>query len=221
MKWDIRPGKEITDYLNGCAGFKSAGTPVPDEPVKNCLDAFNEWNERKKKMWGENMAVDEAYEMSAEFAPRPKTQGEIQELLDAIPEEAVDCAGLFVSYCVNEVYPYDEIELRVDRPLDYLGARNMGKKWKLAGDVGEGSGYGMKRGEIIIEGNAGSYTGTCMKGGKIVVNGNAGVAVGHWMSGGEIRLNGESYGSITDVEVGNIYHKGRRVYEGHGRAAVK
>jgi formylmethanofuran dehydrogenase subunit C len=53
-------------------------------------------------------------------------------------------------------------------------------------------GYGMTRGEIVIEGDVGAHTGAFLSGGEITVLGNAGDWVGAHMSGGSIVVEGDA-----------------------------
>lgn len=129
--------------------------------------------------------------MAKEYGPLPKTEGEIQALLDLIPEEAADDAGVFISYLVNEVYPYDEIELRTGKPIGQLGTRNSRKRWVIIGEVGDDAGCDMKGGELLVGGNAGAFVGTGRE-------------------GGEIHLCGD-YENISGEGKGTVYHKGKLI----------
>ncbi|MCW3994779.1 MAG: formylmethanofuran dehydrogenase subunit C [Candidatus Bathyarchaeota archaeon] len=53
-------------------------------------------------------------------------------------------------------------------------------------------GYGMKTGEIVVNGNAGMHLGEKMAGGRIVVNGNAGQWTGSSMKKGLIEIHGNA-----------------------------
>ncbi len=214
-RWKLKPDKEIMDYLEGDGRerirlFQSPERePEIDGPdVNNYVKVFNEWN---SKVWNQNgVGLGKAYLRIEKFGPLPSSQAEIQALADAMPEEDAEAAGLFISYLVNRVYPYDEIELKINKPFCHLGIGNKKKKWKIVGDAGDHIGGGFEGGEMTIYGNTGGGTGVYMKGGKIVVNGNAGGSVGERMTGGEIYLNGDYY-SLGDVKGGSVYHKGHNL----------
>ncbi len=226
-RWKLKPDKEMMDYLekadrSGCIperfNVDEAGNveTQPAKPktgfdAKDYLNAFSEWNERKTELWGQNgLDVGKAYDMTKEFGPLPKTQEEIQALLDLIPEENASPAGVFISYLVNEVYQYDKIELKISKPFCHLGICNEKKKWKIVGDTGDHTGGGFSGGEMTVYGNTGRGTGVYMKGGKIAVNGNVGGSVGECMTSGEIHLNGD-YESLGDLKGGSIYHNGHNL----------
>lgn len=220
-KWSLKPDKELMDYLEKNGNERGLifepskdTTPKPNEAgacktinAAGYLKAFNGWNERKDKLWHGGIDVPKAYEMTGECSPFPKTEMEIQALLDLIPEKSVNHAGVFISYIVNEVYQYDAIELRTNKPIGHLGTRNSRKRWVIIGDVGDDAGCDMKGGELLVAGNAGNALGICMKGGKIIVNGNAGRFVGAARYGGEIHLCG-TYESIYAEKEGAVYHEG-------------
>lgn len=219
-KWAPKPSQELRSYLDGAG--KDVGTP-PAEPnpefgSKDYLKAFDGWNERNGLSNG--IAVPKAYEMTGECSPLPKTEMEIQALLDLIPEKSIDHAGVFISYIVNEVYPYDEIELRTRKPIGFLGTKNASKKLTIMGNAGDHVGTSMTGGELVIKGNSGNDIGWCMDGGKITVEGSAGWRVGENRSGGEIHLLGdfESIGdrrydtSKTVRKTGAVYHNGEQIY---------
>lgn len=208
-RWTPKPDKGIMSYLEEGGNVETLrAEPRPGVDVRSYLEAFNDWNERKERLWNGGLDLEKAYGLVGKCGSLPKTESEIQELLYAIPEKDANHAGVFISYVVNEVYPHKEIELRVERPFGKLGTLNREKKWRLIGDVGEDIGCAMTGGEIIIEGNAGDCIGICMKGGKITVNGNAGGGVGAGRYGGEIHLHG-TYETISPEKEGRIYHNGR------------
>ncbi len=134
-----------------------------------------------------------------------------------IPEKDVHHAGVFISYVVNEVYPYDEIELRVNMPVGRLGTYNTGKKWAITGNVGQGTGCEMSAGEILVRGSSDCHLGLRMNGGKIIVEGHAGMLVGIGMKSGEIRINDSYESAGYHIEGGGIYCRGKRIYE-NGKA---
>lgn len=221
-RWALGPSEDMAAYLGEA---KSAETP-PAEPkpepetedMKDYLKTFNEWRERKTEMWGEDyelwswgdMHGDKAYQMINECGPLPKTKEKIQELLNTIPEKDAQYAGVFISYCVNEVYPGEEIKLRITRPVGYLGTKNSRKKWVIRGHAGRYVGVDMTGGEVCVEGNVEHYAGRSMKGGKIIVEGNAGNGVGLDMHGGEIHLHG-NFESTSNIQGnGKIYYKGEQ-----------
>lgn len=207
-RWATKPSQDVVSYL-GEAGPDATAQPTGLETeldAKDFLEAFNEWNKRKEKLWNGGLDVGKVYAMVSEYAPLPKTEREIQALLDLIPDEAANHAGVFISYLVNEVYPYDEIELRTGKPIGKLGTHNTKKRWRIAGDVGNDAGMSMTGGELVIRGNAANSIGWCMKGGKIIVEGNAGKWIGADRKGGEIHISG-TYESIWSEKGGAIYHK--------------
>lgn len=208
-RWALEPSKDVVAYLNG----ENAKMPEPIH-IESYLKAFMEWNDRKNELWvGGGTDIDGAYELVGVCGPLPKTEMEIQGLLDVIPEEGTSGSGIFISYLVNEAYPRDEIELRTDRQIGFLGTYNSGKKWVITGNVGQGTGSEMSAGEILVRGSSDCHLGLRMKGGKIIVEGRAGALVGTGMKSGEIHING-SYESIGyHIEGGNIYCKGKQIYE--------
>ncbi len=128
----------------------------------------------------------------------------IQDFLESIGEEDFtyvtsrysDCLGGFISYCVDNVYPEDKIELILPSDINALGTLTR-KNW-------------------IIHGNAGDFVGIGMQEGLIEVNGDAGKYVADGMEGGEIHLNGnyKRIGSMsTEITGGEIYHKGKLIYK--------
>lgn len=220
-KWALKPSQELRSYLDGAGNVEPPpAEPNPEFGAKDYLKAFDEWNERKDGLYNGGIDVSKAYKMIGECSPLPKTEMEIQALLDLIPEDAADRAGVFISYLVNEVYQYDEIELRTNKPIGFLGTKNANKKLTIMGDVGDYVGTSMTGGgEIVIKGNAGNDIGWCMKGGKITVEGSAGWRVGNARRGGYIHLFGD-YESIGDSYydlwktggIGAVYHNGEQIY---------
>ena len=75
----------------------------------------------------------------------------------------------------------------------------------------------MKVGFILVKGNVGEGLGFNMHGGTIVVEGNAlveigsGNQIGEYMTGGKIEIYGK-IGSISpEFKGGEIYHRGKRI----------
>ncbi len=218
-KWAPKPSQELRSYLDGAGTVETPPAEQNTEfGAKDYLKAFNEWNERNGLSNG--IDVPKAYEMTGECSPLPKTETEIQALLDLIPEKSANHAGVFISYIVNEVYTYDEIKLRTNKPIGFLGTKNASKKLTIMGNVENKVGTSMTGGELVIKGNSGNDIGWCMDGGKITVEGSAGWRVGENRSGGEIHLLGDfkSIGdrcydtSKTGRKTGAVYHNGEQIY---------
>lgn len=217
-KWAPKPSQELRSYLDGAGNVEpQPAEPNPEFGSKDYLKAFDGWDERIETLWnGNGIDVPKAYEMAGECSPLPKTEMEIQALLDLIPETSANHAGVFISYIVNEVYPYDEIELRTRKPIGFLGTKHASKKLTIMGHVGDHVGTSMTGGELVIKGNSGNDIGWCMHGGKITVEGSAGWRVGENRSGGEIHLLGD-FESIGDrcydtSKTGAVYHNGEQIY---------
>ncbi len=218
-KWAPKPSQDMRSYLDGTGNVETPPAEHnPEFGAKDYLKALNEWNERNGLSNG--IDVPKAYEMTGKCGPLPKTEMEIQALLDLIPEKSANHAGVFISYIVNEVYPYDEIELRTNKPIGFLGTKNASKKLTIMGNVENNVGTSMTGGELVIKGNSGNDIGWCMDGGKITVEGSAGWRVGENRSGGEIHLLGDfkSIGdrcydtSKTVRKTGAVYHNGEQIY---------
>jgi hypothetical protein len=96
---------------------------------------------------------------------------------------------------------------------DQLGDTMKGGKIIVRGNSGKIAGNFMENGEIIIFGNSGDELGRKMKGGKIVVKGFVGMNIGNAMIGGEIHLNGNYISQSKDIRGGNIYHKGKLLFQ--------
>jgi len=111
---------------------------------------------------------------------------------------------------------------------DYLGNHMFSGTIIVHGNAGHDVGYGMSGGEIRINGNAGMFV-SC-KNGKILIDGNAGESLGYRMDCGEITVLGDvedklgsqmrkgaihvggDYKSLaTDIQGGDIYHKGNLI----------
>jgi formylmethanofuran dehydrogenase subunit C len=78
-------------------------------------------------------------------------------------------------------------------------------------------GFGMKSGEIIINGDAGMHLGEEMKGGKITVHGNASGWTGSMMKGGSIEIHGNAGDYLCAPYRGSVegMHGGRAVVHGN------
>lgn len=223
-RWVAKPSKEMMDYLEkaGLSGRiiepimrempRPAGADNGRVGISKYSGAFEKWTEKIRSCPSWPDMYRESYDMVGEFSPLPVTENEIQKLLDAIPYGDKDYAGVFISYCVNEVYPYDEIRLTTNKPIGRLGALNTRKKWAITGDVGPRTGSTMSGGEIVIDGHSGDELGSDMSGGRIIMDGNAGGHVGERMTGGEIHLNGDYY-SLGDLKGGRVYHNGHNLSE--------
>lgn len=123
-------------------------------------------------------------------------------------------AGYFLSALVNNCGARDFtiITQHLREPLSQLGSRNI-KNVTIYGNVGDGIGYDMKRGNITVKGDAKGWAGAFMKGGTLVVEGNVENLVGEGMTGGIISLKGR-YGTIGyTIPGGNsrVYHKGKLI----------
>lgn len=195
-----------------------------DKESQKRLFTFEKWHRK-----GEWSAFRESYETVKDYKPFQKTQDEIQELIQDFElnyDFPPHYSGVFISYCVNEVYPEKEIEIEIGMPFSFLGL-NTKKKWKIIGDTGDIIGYemyggkievignvgnrlgeNMKDGKIVVRGCAGDWIGEDMSGGTITIEGNAGQGVGYGMTGGKIFLN-RHYDSLTNChKSGEIYHRG-------------
>jgi formylmethanofuran dehydrogenase subunit C len=128
-----------------------------------------------------------------------------------LPSTTLHTAGIFISYVVNEKYLRNEVELKINHPIDYLGLYTK-KNWIIKGNVGNSLGRGMKGGKIKVEGDALTHVGEEMEDGVIEIDGDVSYYVGAGMKGGSIYLNGDFEG-ISASASGEIYHRGRRLGE--------
>ncbi len=185
--WSPRPDDNLLKYLGGGGAGGRIGeklAQVMAEPdIEDYLETFEKWN-------GKEYVNDrQAYGCVGELKPLPATVEEVHKFLD---KSRAERAGLFASYCLNEICQEDEIELHVERPHNFLGAYNSGKKWRIHGNVGDRAGLGMSGGEFVVEGSAGQSFCREMSGGKAVLYGSAGNDAGSGMKGGELQVNGSA-----------------------------
>ncbi len=210
-QWNPKPGDEVLKYLdgggigaNGKIGEKLAQAMVEPD-MEDYLETFERWN-------GNHYSSDKyssdkkAYESVGNFKPLPATVDEVEEFLDRTENSR---AGLFASYCLNEIYSEDKIELKVEKPHNYLGAYNSGKRWRIHGNVGNQAGFEMSGGELVVDGNAGHHFCGNMSGGKAVLYRSAGEFAGTGMRGGELQVNGSVRGYA-----GNRMQDGRITVQG-------
>lgn len=167
---------------------------------KRRLDALEKWLENAgerennfRNIFGRSPTRKEFYNSVRYSSPLPSAEEGIQSLIRDIEakytEESCDMRpiGVYLSYIVNEVYPAEEIRIKLTKTFGRLGIFNSKKKWIIDGDV--------------------DSVGQHMSSGKITVNGDGGYFIGDDMQGGEIHLNGD-YMSISDnVKGGKIFHK--------------
>lgn len=170
--WRLRPAAETLDYLESVE-------------LEKWLESFEKWNRSKYQ------SDEEAYEAVREFESLPETPKDIQTFLGAVGD-GDRRAGLFASYCINELCRETEMELEIDKPFDYLGAYNDGKSVKINGDAGAHAGSGMRAGKLEVSGTAEDFVGEKMRGGKIAVYGNVKDYAGKEMEGGGIEIRGSA-----------------------------
>ena len=121
--------------------------------------------------------------------------------------------GFYLSYLINKSNDYkfiiytNHLATKVDR----IGYKNNGKYITVKGDAGDEVGNSMKDGKVNVFGNAGDYVGWSMKGGKIIIKGDVGDHLGSNLSGGEIHVYGDYRLLPSDINGGNIYHKGKLI----------
>lgn len=96
---------------------------------------------------------------------------------------------------------------------DYLGSKMENGKITMHGKTGNFAGQYMKGGLIDLLSDAGISLGSCMEGGKIILRRNAGINAGQGMKGGTIEIWGEAKSIFVDKNKGEIYYKGKRIYE--------
>ncbi len=179
--------------------------------IEEVINTFNSWMEDMDYLCNR----PNIYASLEKYDQLPDTQEKIQRfIVHEIKELEYGrryYLGMFISYCVNEVYEGQEIELSLNEPVNYLGWFTK-KNWIINGVVGDRLGQEIISGNIIVNGNAGDYLGGWMKDGRIELNGCAGYHVGHDKKGGDIHLNDE-YGSIGAQRLGGgkIYHKGKLI----------
>lgn len=191
--WSPRPDDDLLKYLggNGAGGRigEKLAQAMAEPDIEDYIETFEKWS--KLKDFNHRYGSDkEAYDAVGKFKPLPATVEQVQEFLDK--KRGAERAGLFASYCLNEVCHEDEIELHVERAHNFLGAYNSGKNWRIHGNVGDKTGLGMSGGELIVEGGAGHQFCEEMSGGKAVLYGSAGHFAGEGMTGGELRVNGSA-----------------------------
>ncbi len=217
--WRLKPSAEIAQHLDEVSTIARMNLKTEDY-----IGAFKKWDDSRYGKWG-FISEEEAYAKVGEFGPLPSTVKDVNDFLSAVEEPM---AGLFASYCLNELCPETEIELEICpnyKRFDFLGAYNKGKNWKIRGNGGDKAGYGMSGGtleidryagekvgewqsggELVVNGWVGKYAGYLMKdGGKLVVNGDAGAFVAKWMNGGSVTIAGNTDGWVgTDMEGGTV-----------------
>lgn len=198
-----------------------SGSHSPDEYVHT----FEKWHGWCKNKWVQRITdeiVDDlpiaetiqAYDAVKSFGPLPSTISDVITLLDSVNTDYAEDAGLFASYCLNEVCPESEIELRIKRQFHFLGAFNNGKRWIIRGNTGKNTGFEMSQGELVVYGNVDYDVGLEMTGGKITVEGDSDFGAGSLMRGGELHLNGRINSCIATLSSGgNICHKGKLLYK--------
>lgn len=213
----LKPPEGLLKYLETCSnkpetkGKRQPAKPKTEFDAKDYLSAFSKWDEKKTELWGRELKkVGKAYDMTKEYSPLPKTEMQIQALLDLIPEGSAHDAGVFISYVVNEVYPRDAIELRTNnKPIGMLGTSNAKKEWTIIGDVGDFTGVFMTGGDIFVKGNSGSDVGRCMKGGRIVVAGDVYLSAGREMTDGVLYVKGNANWHLgMEMKGGKIFVEG-------------
>jgi formylmethanofuran dehydrogenase subunit C len=106
----------------------------------------------------------------------------------------------------------------------YTGRSMEGGRIEIEGDSGGFMGFRMRGGDILVKGNAGESAGYQMFGGIITIQGNAKEDLGSvtptrlqivsthkFPSTGKIYVNGDNAVLGTDIQCGEIYHKGRLI----------
>lgn len=193
-EWRPTPSDDLLKYLGGNGAGGKIGeklAQVQNEPdIDDYFETFEKWNSGNAR----NSSDENAYEAVGKFKPLPATVEEVQEFLKKTINSR---AGLFASYCLNEICQKDEIELHVNKSHNFLGAYNSGKKWRIHGNVGDKAGREMSGGELVVEGHAGNQFCGEMSGGKAVLYGSAKDFAGAEMNGGELQVNGNVEGSAA------------------------
>ncbi|MEA3230057.1 MAG: hypothetical protein U9P44_04015, partial [archaeon] len=157
------------------------------------LDSFERWS--GKCLAASLHSLRKRYDLVGEYESLLSNQQEIQDFVfevEKIYDRLPLSAGMFVSYCANEICPEGEIEIKVDKPWEGLGSYNVDKNWKIVGNTGDFLGCEMEGGEITVEGSVQDYLGREMKGGNIVVEGSANDYVGFAVEGGNIAVEGNA-----------------------------
>ncbi len=128
----------------------------------------------------------------------------IQEIVRELEDKSYrSFFGIPISVLINYSSERD-IEIEIEKPLDYLGINKNRGRLIVKGDAGDHLGCYMRSGEIVAEGNAGEVAGAYMGGGRIVIKGSAGKEIGYMMRGGEIYV-----GKFEPENLSNHVYGGR------------
>jgi len=181
------------------------------------------------------------YNMCKDYVPSEYSSRDITQFCVALLRYESDfreprrcfsqCAGLYISALINQC-PEKTVTVMTKHltfKIHSLGIRNEDHIIIVQGDAGDDLGGQMSGGKIVVENNAEECLGYNMSGGEIVVHGDIKGKIGGFiqyhnsnpgpgttpqgprMYGGIIRIEGNYDKLTTNLQGGNIYHKGKLI----------
>jgi formylmethanofuran dehydrogenase subunit C len=97
----------------------------------------------------------------------------------------------------------------------FPGAFNQGGEIEVNGNCNYGAGNFMRKGKVVIKGNSNDSAAEGMEGGEVIIEGNCnsheGMGIAYMMKGGKLVIKGELGKISTDIEGGEIWHKGKQI----------